>query len=163
MQLTIPGGLDSATGYYLEVEFYATINGVEVISSDAAYLGASCGGNITGYQVTTLDENNFRIHNISTDIKLTDVIVDGTPLTGFVSGENPTYDNEYSMSTGSPVDITIGWEEIFIPDDIISLYDTYGVLQWSSIIAVGPADSHTVTGVDMTGPNQLLIELTPSV
>lgn len=36
-------GLTASTGYYWEVELYATINGVEVISSDAAYLNAVCG------------------------------------------------------------------------------------------------------------------------
>lgn len=47
-------GLTSSTGYYFEVELYATVNGVEVVSSDVAYLGEVCGGNIEDYSVSTL-------------------------------------------------------------------------------------------------------------
>lgn len=46
-------GLTGNTGYYLEVEFYATVGGVEVISSSVNYLGAVCGGNVSGYQINT--------------------------------------------------------------------------------------------------------------
>lgn len=46
-------GLDDNTGYYLEVEFYAVVGGIEVISSSVSYLGAVCGGNVSGYQATT--------------------------------------------------------------------------------------------------------------
>lgn len=46
-------GLDPATGYYFTIEMYTTINGGEVISSNVAYLNAVCGGNVTGYQIST--------------------------------------------------------------------------------------------------------------
>lgn len=36
-------GLAAGTGYYLELELYAVVDGVEVISSDSAYLGNVCG------------------------------------------------------------------------------------------------------------------------
>ena len=36
-------GLTPSTGYYWQVELYATINGVEVVSSSASYLNAVCG------------------------------------------------------------------------------------------------------------------------
>lgn len=45
--------LDPSTDYYVTVELYATINGVEVISSSANYLNAVCGGNVANYQVST--------------------------------------------------------------------------------------------------------------
>lgn len=35
-------GLTAGTNYYWQVELYATINGVEVISSDSNYLGSPC-------------------------------------------------------------------------------------------------------------------------
>lgn len=46
-------GLTPNTGYYVTVELYATIQGIEVISSDPAYLGFVCGGNTSGYQINT--------------------------------------------------------------------------------------------------------------
>lgn len=46
-------GLEAATNYFVEVEFYAVINGVEIISSNENFLNTVCGGNITGYKVTT--------------------------------------------------------------------------------------------------------------
>lgn len=46
-------GLTASTAYWVEIEFYAVVNGVEVISSDAFYLGSVCGTNITAYQVAT--------------------------------------------------------------------------------------------------------------
>jgi hypothetical protein len=48
-------GVDAATAYYVEVELYSIINGVEIISSAANFLNAVCGGNISGYQVQTDD------------------------------------------------------------------------------------------------------------
>jgi len=45
--------LSPNTAYYITAEFYCTINGVEVISSSSDYLNAVCGGNISGWQVTT--------------------------------------------------------------------------------------------------------------
>ena len=36
-------GLAASTSYYWQVEIYATINGVEIISSNVAYLNALCG------------------------------------------------------------------------------------------------------------------------
>lgn len=44
-----PTGLTPTTSYYFQTEFYTVINGVEVISSGAAYLNAVCGP----YTVTT--------------------------------------------------------------------------------------------------------------
>ena len=38
-----PTGLTASTSYYFQTEFFTTINGSEVISSDAAYLNAVCG------------------------------------------------------------------------------------------------------------------------
>lgn len=35
-------GLVAGTEYYLDVEYYATVNGVEVISSNVAYIGTVC-------------------------------------------------------------------------------------------------------------------------
>lgn len=46
-------GLDATTDYYVTIELYAEVGGVEVISSDAAYLNAVCGGNVANYQVST--------------------------------------------------------------------------------------------------------------
>lgn len=46
-------GLTVNTGYYVTVELYATVNGVDVISSDVAYIGSVCGGNTSGYQIST--------------------------------------------------------------------------------------------------------------
>lgn len=44
-------GLIATDAYYCEIELYAVVEGVEVISSDAAYLNAVCGGNIVGYKI----------------------------------------------------------------------------------------------------------------
>lgn len=46
-------GLTQLEDYYLEVQLIATVDGVEVNSSDEEYLNAVCGGNIEGYQVST--------------------------------------------------------------------------------------------------------------
>lgn len=46
-------GLTSNTAYYVTVEYYTTINGSEVISSSSSYLNSICGGNVSGYQITT--------------------------------------------------------------------------------------------------------------
>lgn len=46
-------GLASNTAYYIEIEYYATVNGGDVISSDALFLGSPCGGNTSGYQIDT--------------------------------------------------------------------------------------------------------------
>lgn len=43
MYTTTAIGLTAATEYYWQYEMYAVINGIEVISSDVAYLGAVCG------------------------------------------------------------------------------------------------------------------------
>ncbi len=43
----------SPDGYYIEIELYANVDGVEVISSDESYLGVVCGGNVLGYQAST--------------------------------------------------------------------------------------------------------------
>ncbi len=40
---TTATGLVTATGYYVQIEFYATVNGEEVISSAAEFLNAVCG------------------------------------------------------------------------------------------------------------------------
>lgn len=49
-------GLTPSTDYYFELEFYAVVNGVEVISSSPSFLGSVCGGNITNYTFSTLTE-----------------------------------------------------------------------------------------------------------
>lgn len=46
-------GLTPNTAYYLEMTYYATINGVLVASDSVDYLGDVCGGNVVTYQVTT--------------------------------------------------------------------------------------------------------------
>lgn len=46
-------GLTPTTGYWVEIELYAIINGVEVISSATNYLNAICGTNAAPYQFTT--------------------------------------------------------------------------------------------------------------
>lgn len=46
-------GLTPGTNYYVTIELYAIVNGVEVISSASNYLNDICGGNIAGYQVAT--------------------------------------------------------------------------------------------------------------
>lgn len=46
-------GLTPGISYYLTVEFYATVNAIEVISSSIDYLGGVCGGNASGYQIDT--------------------------------------------------------------------------------------------------------------
>jgi hypothetical protein len=46
-------GLDASTDYYVTIELYATVGGVEVISSDENYLNDVCGGDVEGYQVST--------------------------------------------------------------------------------------------------------------
>jgi len=47
-------GLLPSTNYYLKYEMYATVNAVEVVSSDVAYLNALCGGNIAGFTIPTV-------------------------------------------------------------------------------------------------------------
>lgn len=46
-------GLTANTAYYVTIEYYTTINSTEVISSNSHYLNAVCGGNVSGYQITT--------------------------------------------------------------------------------------------------------------
>lgn len=45
--------LTEETAYFILVEMYANINGVEIISSHVDYMGTFCGGDVTGYQATT--------------------------------------------------------------------------------------------------------------
>lgn len=47
------GSLSASTGYWVEIELYAVVNGTEVISSSANYLNAVCGSNAAPYQFTT--------------------------------------------------------------------------------------------------------------
>lgn len=47
------GSLTASTGYWVQIELYAVVNGVEVISSAANYLNAVCGSNAGAYQFTT--------------------------------------------------------------------------------------------------------------
>ena len=49
-------GLTPVTGYYFELEYYANVNGIEVISSSPSFLGSVCGGNITNYSFSTSEE-----------------------------------------------------------------------------------------------------------
>lgn len=46
-------GLLASTDYYIKYEFYANVNGVEVVSSSAAYLNALCGGNSGAFSTST--------------------------------------------------------------------------------------------------------------
>lgn len=48
-------GLDPSTNYYVEIELYAVVDGVEVISSGVqpGGTGQVCGGDVIGYQVAT--------------------------------------------------------------------------------------------------------------
>jgi hypothetical protein len=47
-------GLSSITGYYLTVELYATVGGIDTISSSLEHLQDVCGGNVSGYQIATI-------------------------------------------------------------------------------------------------------------
>lgn len=49
-------GLTPNTGYYFELELYANVNEIEVISSSSNFLGAVCGGNTVNYSFSTLTE-----------------------------------------------------------------------------------------------------------
>ncbi len=51
--IAIFSGLTANTAYYIDAVYYATINGVEVMSNQTGYLNLVCGGNIAGWQVTT--------------------------------------------------------------------------------------------------------------
>jgi hypothetical protein len=55
----------ASDGYYLEIELYATVDGVEVISSDETYLGVVCGGNVEGYQAD-ISSGSILVNNAST-------------------------------------------------------------------------------------------------
>lgn len=46
-------GLAATTGYYIQMTLHATIDGSSVGSDDSDYLNTACGGNVTGYQVST--------------------------------------------------------------------------------------------------------------
>ena len=49
-------GLDLTTDYYVQVSYLTIVNAVEVESSNAEYLAVSCGGNVLGYQISTIPE-----------------------------------------------------------------------------------------------------------
>lgn len=56
----------SPDAYYVTVEFYAVVDGVEVISSAAGYMNAVCGGNEEGYQADiTLETATVLVNNTS--------------------------------------------------------------------------------------------------
>ena len=152
-------GLTASTGYYFEVEFYAIVNTVEVISSSLDYLGAACGGNIVNYTATTSVPVNIEIHNTSLDVNLVDVKLDGTTATGTyaIPGDTSSYHN---VANDGTVDVYIEWSPIVSSGQSITITDTNGFfVACISISAVDPTPFETITGVDMTGPNNLIIQV----
>lgn len=63
--LTVPG-LTASTTYYWQIELYATINNVEVVSSSVPFLGAVCGT----YPITT---DALAICNPTTSLTVTSI------------------------------------------------------------------------------------------
>lgn len=152
-------GLTPSTGYYLEVEFYATVNGVEVISSSLDYLNAVCGGNIIGYNATTAAPVNIQIHNTSLDVELVDVKIDGTTATGTYAGPGDLDSLHYVANDGT-IDLYIEWNPTAVSGQHVTVTDTNGVFVTCFDISTGdPTPFETITGIDMTGPNNLLIEV----
>lgn len=152
-------GLTASTGYYFEVEFYATVNVVEVISSSLDYLGAACGGNIINYTATTSTPANIEIQNTSLDVNLVDVQLDGTTATGTyaIPGDPTSYHN---VANDGTVDVYIEWNPIASSGQHINVIDTNGTLVTCFGISTGdPTPFETITGVDMTGPNNLIIQV----
>lgn len=77
---TIFSGLDTNTAYYVTLELYATINGIDAISSNAAYMNAVCGGNIGGYTISTFTHvPEFKV----TSSQFTSLITNLTGVSGF--------------------------------------------------------------------------------
>lgn len=80
-------GLLASTAYYITTELYCTVNGVEVISSSAAYRNAVCGGNASGYQITTESAAPAFTVNIINGVPGW-TITAVTGITGFALGGN---------------------------------------------------------------------------
>jgi len=150
-------GLTNNTGYYVEVEYYAVVNTIEVISSSVDYLGNPCGGNITGYTATT--GSNIRVSNSSLDIVFGPLIqLDGVNVTGsFPTSGSP--DTNHNLANDGTVDVYIEWNGSAISGQHILVTDTNGVVAGCISVDNGdPTPFDTILGVDMTGSSPLLIE-----
>lgn len=150
-------GLTNNTGYYVEIEYYAMVNGVEVISSSVDYIGNPCGGNITGYNATT--GSNIVVSNSSLDIVFEPLIqLDGVSVTGpFPTTGNP--DTNHNLSTDGTVDVYIEWNSLATSGQHILVTDTNGMVAGCISVDNGdPTPFDTIIGVDMTGSSPLLIE-----
>ena len=151
-------GLTPATGYYFEVEFYAIVNTVEVISSSIDYIGASCGGNISGYIAETAIVSDLRVENTSLDVNLTDIKVDGVTVSGTyaVPGNN----SDHTITNDGLADLYIEWNPAASSNQHIQVTDTNNAFVVCFGISTGdPTPFETITGIDMTGSNPLLIEV----
>lgn len=149
--------LTNNTGYYVEIEYYAVVNTIEVISSSVDYLGSFCGGNIAGYNATT--GSNIVVSNSSLDIVFGPLIqLDGVSVTGpFPTTGNP--DTNHNLSTDGTVDVYIEWNGLATSGQHILVTDTNGVVAGCISVNNGdPTPFDTITGVDMTGSSPLLIE-----
>lgn len=97
-------GLDGNTGYYVTAELYAIVNGVEAISSDPAYLGAPCGGNIDGSQIsTTTPCVTLSISRTADPTSIEWTTCDGTLLSSIVTGGGIVI-----CTNGDPVNVLLG-------------------------------------------------------
>lgn len=105
-------GLNPLTDYYLEVEYYTTINGIEVISSSVGFLGTFCGGNVAGYAFSTLAATTTTTTSSTTTTTTTPFLLDsiyvGAKATSAIPNESEILLGNFSSQNGS-LDVTADW------------------------------------------------------
>lgn len=97
-------GLIGNTAYYVTVELYATVDGGDVISSNVNYLGSVCGGNVSGYQIST--DTACALIDLQRTVDPTTIEwtnCDGVPLSQTLPSGLVTI-----CSDGQPINITNG-------------------------------------------------------
>lgn len=108
--------VDDNTAYYLTVEMYAVVGGVEVISSNINYLGDVCGGNVAGYQITTSPAPlACTAHEVTAGVGNCTVLwtecESGAPLASLLtSGNTETYcarNGEFNITGDHTIDSTV--------------------------------------------------------
>jgi hypothetical protein len=102
-------------------------------------------------------EFNIRIENTSLDITITEFTLDGVAVPG--SYATPGNNTDHNLATDASVDVHVEWASS-ISGQHITLYDTNGVNQGCATVSMGdPTPEFDWSGVDMTGPLPLLLEV----
>lgn len=107
---------------------------------------------------TTADPNNIIVHNESLDVVLTGFTMDTIVVPGsYANPGNP--DTYHSLVTDGTVDLYLSWSTS-IGGQHIEIVDTQGVtLGCEDIFNGDPTPYATWFGVDMTGPNPLIVNI----